>query len=446
MSVRIRHGVARELMNPIAEELNEKIRRGNPYAYELLSGLGRELYFPKGILTQSAEAKEQAHRFDATIGIATEDGQPLYLPSIQQTLSAYEPSELYPYAPAAGKPELRQAWRDKMLAENPSLRDKSFSQPVVTNALTHGLSIVADMFAEAGDVVILPDKLWGNYNLIFSVRRGAEVERFPFFSTEGLFNVRGLRETLLKQKARKKAILVLNFPNNPTGYTPGEREASGIVEAVREAAGAGINLVVVTDDAYFGLFYEDSLKESLFGRMAQIHPRVLAVKVDGATKEEYVWGFRVGFLTFSAGHPEVHRALENKVMGCIRGTVSSVTRPSQSFVLRALKSNTFREEKEEKYLLLKERALEVKRILAADKFARAWEPYPFNSGYFMCLRLKSVKAEALRLHLLRRYGVGVISLGDSDLRIAFSSVAKEDLAELFELIYQGVKDLAHPED
>ncbi|WP_240986862.1 aminotransferase class I/II-fold pyridoxal phosphate-dependent enzyme [Acididesulfobacillus acetoxydans] len=433
-------------MNAIVEDLNGKIRRGNPYVYELLSGLGRELYFPRGILTQSAEAKEQAYRFDATIGIATENGQPLYLPLIQETLSDYEPKELYPYAPAAGKPELRQAWREKMLRENPSLRDKSFSQPVVTSALTHGLSIVADMFAEAGDAVILPDKLWGNYNLIFSVRRGAGMKTFPFFSSEGLFNVRGLRETLLKQRTRKKAILLLNFPNNPTGYTPGEREAAGIVEAVREAAEAGINLVVVTDDAYFGLFYEDTLKESLFGRIAQIHPRVLAVKVDGATKEEYVWGFRVGFLTFSAGHPEVHRALENKAMGCIRGTVSSVTHPSQSFVLHALKSPAFRQEKEEKYLLLKERALEVKKILAADKFAEVWEPYPFNSGYFMCLRLKSVKAETLRRHLLQHYGVGVISLGDSDLRIAFSSVAKEDLAQLFELVYQGVKDLKQLRD
>ena len=39
----------------------------------MLSDLGRKLYFPKGILTQSAEAKQKATRYNATIGEARED-------------------------------------------------------------------------------------------------------------------------------------------------------------------------------------------------------------------------------------------------------------------------------------------------------------------------------------------------------------------------------------
>ena len=78
------------------------------------------------------------------------------------------------------------------------------------------------------------------------------------------FNAEGLRQALLSQKDKGKAIVLLNFPNNPTGYTPGAQEAA-IVSAIQEAAEAGMNIVVVTDDAYFGLFFEDSLKESLFG-------------------------------------------------------------------------------------------------------------------------------------------------------------------------------------
>ena len=70
-----------------------------------------------------------------------------------------------------------------------------------------------------------------------------------------------------------------------------------------------------------------------------------------------------------------------------------------------------------------------------------WEPYPFNSGYFMCLRLKSVSAEKLRTHLLAKYGVGLISLGETDLRIAFSCVEKEDIRELFDIIWTGVNEL-----
>jgi aspartate/methionine/tyrosine aminotransferase len=428
-------------MHEIAQQLNRQIEVGNPYVYELLSDLGKNLYFPKGILTQSAEATQKAHRFNATIGIATEEGKPLYLPLIQETLTSYQPKDLYPYAPPAGKAELRRIWLEKMLRENPSLHGKTLSSPVVTNALTHGLSIVADMFIDPNDVLILPDKLWGNYNLIFGVRRDAKVVTFPFFNEEGTINSEGMRQALLSQKARGKAILILNFPNNPTGYTPNEREAAAIVAAIKDAAEQGINLVVVTDDAYFGLFYEDSITESLFGRLANLHPRILAVKVDGATKEEYVWGFRVGFITFANGNPDVLPALENKAMGIIRGVISSVSHPSQTIVLKALLSESFQTQKQEKYAILKNRALKVKKLLVSRKYDDAWSYYPFNSGYFMCIKLKTVKAENLRLHLLEHYGVGVISLGENDVRIAFSCVEEEDIEELFNLIYQGVKDL-----
>src|SRR5690606_14928050 len=143
-------------------------------------------------------------------------------------------------------------------------------------------------------------------------RRHADIVNYPLFTDDMKFNSEGLRESLLAQKDKGKAVVVLNFPNNPTGYTPGAKEGEQIVAAILEAAEAGINVVVVTDDAYFGLFFEDSLSESLFGKLAGLHPRILPVKVDGATKEEYVWGFRVGFITFAAESKEVLAALEQK--------------------------------------------------------------------------------------------------------------------------------------
>ena len=429
-------------MNEIAQDLNSQIQQQNPYVYDLLSELGKNLYYPKGILTQSAEAKQKAYRFNATIGIATEHNHPMFLPVIQETLPNYEPKDLYPYAPPAGKLELRQLWREKMLKESPSLKDKSFSTPIVTNALTHGLSIVADLFIDENDPLVLPDKLWGNYNLIFGVRRGAKNITFPFYTEEGTFNTSGMKEALLSKKDYGKAVLLLNFPNNPTGYTPNEQEATEIVEALREVAQQGMNLAVVTDDAYFGLFYENSIKESLFARIANIHPRILAIKVDGATKEDYVWGFRVGFITYACEHSTILDALEKKTLGIIRGTISSASHPAQTFVLNALRSTDFQTQKQKKFELLKNRACRVKQLLDHGVYSDAWDYYPFNSGYFMCLKLKGVKSEALRIHLLEEYGVGVISLGESDVRVAYSCVEEQELKDLFDLIYQGVQDLA----
>jgi len=427
-------------LNPLAEQLNQTLQQG--YVYDMLSQLGKEIYFPKeGILSQSAEASTGAKKYNATIGIATENGIPMHLAAIQDTLSAYKPQDLYPYAPPAGKPELRKLWREKMIEENPAIGGKSFGSPVVTNALTHGLSVVADLFVDEGDAVIYPDKNWENYELTFGIRRHARIINYPLFTEDMKFNSAGLREALLAQRDKGKAIVILNFPNNPTGYTPGAQEGQEIVSAIHEAAEAGINVVAVTDDAYFGLFFEESMTESLFGKLAGLHPRILPVKVDGATKEEYVWGFRVGFITFANDNTDVLAALEQKTTGIIRATISSGSHPSQTFILQALKSPDFHAQKEEKFQIMKRRANKVKTLLDSGNYGDVWDYYPFNSGYFMCLKLKTVNAEALRQHLIREYGVGTIALGDTDLRIAFSCIGEENLEDLFNLIYQGVTDL-----
>ncbi|AZN43920.1 aminotransferase class I/II-fold pyridoxal phosphate-dependent enzyme [Paenibacillus albus] len=429
-------------MNPLAEALNATIERENGHVFAMLSTLGKAIYFPKeGILSQSAEAKAKAKKYNATIGIAIENGQPMHLKVIQDTLSAYNPKDLYEYAPPAGKPELRTAWRSKMLKENPSLANKNYGNPVVTNALTHGLSIVADLFADAGDAVIIPNKNWENYELTFGIRRGAVMVEYPLYNSENRFNAQGLREALLAQKDKGKAIVVLNFPNNPTGYTPGAEEGQEIVAALNDAAEAGINVVAVTDDAYFGLFFEGSMHESLFGQLAGLHPRVLPIKVDGATKEEYVWGFRVGFITYAAASDAMLSALEQKTLGIIRATISSGPHPSQTFVLKALQAPEFEAQKEEKFAIMKARANRVKDLLDSGRFGNVWSYYPFNSGYFMCLKLNNVEAETVRTRLLEEYQIGTIALGQSDLRVAFSCIEEENLEELFDTIYKAVQDV-----
>ncbi len=190
-------------MNPLAQQLNETLARDNPHVAEMLSDLGKKMYLPKlGILSQSAEAKQKAGAYNATIGIATENGKPMHLEVIQETLTAYDPKDLYEYAPPGGKPELRTIWREKMLAENPSVAGKAISLPVVTNALTHGLSIVGDLFADEGDAVIVPDKNWENYELTYHVRRGADMVYYPLYDADNRFNSVGLRDALLSPQGQ----------------------------------------------------------------------------------------------------------------------------------------------------------------------------------------------------------------------------------------------------
>ncbi len=433
-------------VRPLAKELNQVIQRENPHVYSMLSALGKRLFFPKGILAQSAEAKDKATRYDATIGIAREKGKPMFLPSVMKYFHDLTPGETLTYAPATGRPDLRKKWREELLRKNPSLANKNFSLPIVTGGVTHALSLVGDLFLDPGDMVLLPDKFWENYELLYGVRMQAQLGMFPFFSDRGGFSIEGLRQALAARAGSRKTMLVLNFPNNPTGYSMTAAESDQIAAALKEAAENGTNLVVMTDDAYFGLFYgADLAQESLFARLANLHERILAVKVDGPTKEEFVWGLRTGMLTFgtraATSNEALYQALEKKVAGAIRSAVSNCSHPSQSVLVKALSTDNVKAERAEKQGILRDRAQRVHEILKKPEFARYWDAYPFNAGYFMCVRLKGIDAETFRKHLLEKYGVGVIADGAHDIRVAFSAVEIGELEDLFSLMGAAAKDL-----
>jgi len=242
-----------------------------------------------------------------------------------------------------------------------------------------------------------------------------------------------------------KKIVLLTFPNNPTGYTPTEEEASQLAECLVQEARKGHPVLALVDDAYFGLVYEPGIfKESLFSLLADAHENLLAVKIDGATKEAYVWGFRVGFLTYGIKGlaPSLAQALEDKTAGAVRATISNAPHLSQSLVFRALSSPEYEIEKKEKFALLKRRYETTKQILNANpQYREVFIPLPFNSGYFMCIQLlNGLEGEKVRQRLLREYDIGVIAFGNL-LRIAFSAVKEETLPLLFDSIYKACKAL-----
>ena len=422
-------------MNPLAKLLNQTL---GPVA-DMLSPAGKRLYFPYGgILGQGAEAKKCA--INATIGMAfEEDGSPLVMKCFSSKVNLDRKAFLY--AGSFGLPALREAWKRLQVEKNPSLAGVSYSTPVVTNALTHGLRIVAELFAGRGDKVVAPDLYWDNYALIFEEACGASMETFNTFK-DGAFDADALKAALLKPGEKK--IVILNFPNNPTGYTATLADAPRIVAAVQAAAKAGKKVVVVLDDAYFGLVYEKGIhEESLFAEFATLDPNVLAVKLDGTTKEDYVWGLRVGFVSFAfkGATAEQLKALEAKAAGNVRSCVSNITSIGQNMALAALSDKDYAKQKREKYNVLKSRYATIRKILKKNPaYADAFEVMPFNSGYFMCVKPKGVDAEKVRRQLIDKYSTGTIVLSGL-IRLAFSTVPSAKLPELFANVAAAINDL-----
>jgi hypothetical protein len=82
----------------------------------------------------------------------------------------------------------------------------------------------------------------------------------------------------------------------------------------------------------------------------------------------------------------------------------------------------------------------VKAFINANPNHPVLRPLPFNSGYFMCFHC-DVDAEALRQELLAKHGIGVISLGEHCLRVAFSSIDEEKITEVYQQIYNTAAKL-----
>lgn len=429
-------------LNPLAESLNSELSANGASIFQMLSQKGKAIFFPsKGILGQGGEAKGK--EINATIGTALEDdGSPLVLPSVQKSLNL--PKTAFLYAPSFGNPELRDAWKEQIIRKNPSLQGKNFSRPVVSAALTHAISCAGYLFLDPGEKVLIPDLYWDNYELALENAYGARIETFETFDGNG-FNVKALEKALEKDGIGKKVVL-LNFPNNPTGYTATEKEAVQIAETLVRSAEKGNKIVVLLDDAYFGLVYEEGVtRESLFTKLVDAHKDILAVKLDGPTKEDYVWGFRVGFVTFGfkGATAEQLKALESKAAGAIRGNISNAPNLSQKILLEAYRSPEYVREKAEKYAVLKKRYDTIKATLAAHpEYAEAFTPMPFNSGYFMCVKPIGIDAESVRQELLENYSTGTIMLKGL-LRLAFSAVPTDKLPKLFDNVYHAILDLKH---
>lgn len=427
------------MLNPLAQELNNILKNTTPG--ELLSDLGTRIFFPKGIIAQGGEAKKFGTTANATVGTTIVDGKPAILEAVHKYAPELSAAELVAYSPTAGNPNLRSTWKDLIYKKNPGLKGKTVSNPVLVPGLTAGISYLADLFIDADRPLLTANPCWDNYSLVVETRRNAELHTYNLFADDG-FDLFSFRKAMEKEAETGSVRVLLNFPQNPSGYSPTNAEAAQIVKIIRDVADKGAKVLVLDDDAYFGLNYENDIyPQSLFAEFANLHENILAVKIDGPTKEDFVWGFRSGFLTFGGkGLTEEHYlALEKKLMGLIRSSVSCSSTPSQSIALRAFKDPAIDIQKKIYRGILEKRYKAVKNYVTSHT-SKNLEPLPFNSGYFMSFHTK-VDAELLRQKILHEKQIGTISIDPQTLRVAFSSIEEDMVETVYNAIYSCADEM-----
>lgn len=410
-----------------ADRLNAILEARAPGLAACLSPLGRQAAFPKGIPFQAGQAKSA--RLNATIGQVTDGaGSPLPLPTMAAAAGDLDAKTCFLYSPQPGHTEVRELWQALQLRRAGRTEAKS-TLPFATHGLSHGLSLVADLFVDADTTVVLPAPSWGNYRLLFGMRTGAHFVDYPFYDGER-FHLEAFGAAL--DSVEGKGLVVLNFPANPTGYSPTPDEADAIVARV---AAHPHPLVIVVDDAYQGVVHEDGyLDHSLYWRMidAADPARHVVLKVDGATKELMFFPSRIGFLTAAIDDEEAEAAWTSKVNGLVRGTVGSPPGPSQALMLSALRDlDGYLAEYGARVGEISARYRALKGALDALDNPRL-SPWPFNSAYFALVGVDpSIDVEALRVKLLAERSCGVIAIGAINaIRLAYCSTAADDLPEI----------------
>lgn len=398
-------------------DLNALLEAEHPAAARLLSPLGRRAFMPLGVPQQAAESAQCERQ--ASIGqITFGSGDPLALPALAEHFQGVDLRQAFLYAPTAGILALRQAWRARMGNVVGTL-------PIVTNGMSHGLSLAADLFGCPEHPLLLATPYWDNYDTIWNMRTGAEMRPFPIFNAERGLDIAAMGARLAELSG--PACLLLNFPNNPTGYSPTEAEAHAIAARIHAHPHP---LAVICDDAYAGYYFDEGCYgRSLYNLLVEgADPRRLVVcKIDGASKELLFFGGRIGFLTFSATGP-AGEALVHKASAILRGTISSVSAPAQSVVLAALRDPNLAGQEEEVKGVLKRRYTALQGALAESGV----DALPFNSGCFALLPLRADQnAQEVRRRLIAEQSTGVIAVeSDNALRVAFCSIDESDIPDL----------------
>ena len=407
------------------------------------SKLGENIILPQDVLIQSKETAAIPGAINATIGIATSNKKAMALPSINKVVTEINNSEYLPYSPTPGLPKMRELWKEKILADNPSINKDFLSLPMVTTGITQGIDIAANLFSESGDALLLPNLFWQNYAQIYTIKLGNKIYKYNQFDENNEFSITNFKETLYSIK-EDKISLILNFPNNPTGYTPSDVELNSLVDVISTYAKENKNkqLIIVSDDAYFGLFFEKNHKTPTLSATYKLaeNENCLIIKLDGITKEYYSWGLRIGFITYYTKNDELRQLLLEKTQGFLRSTTSSPSNLSQQIALRLLDNKTALKEKEINDKIIEERYNELKHAISTEQLGSLVRILPFNSGYFFTIKLPSnINAHEFRLKFLNEYKYGVYSMDDEHIRIAFSCLDKELIPELINKFKHCIK-------
>jgi len=188
------------------------------------------------------------------------------------------------YAPAVGIHELREVVARKFREENQILWATA-ENVIITNGGSQALTLAYAILTNPGDefIVSSPNFISYYYLANYFGLKCVEVPRKPDFAPD----IEGIRNAITD----KTKFILINSPNNPTGYVLSKEEMDQIVEIVKKH-----DLYLVSDEVYEKFLYGDRphISPASYEGMAERTITMNAMsKTFGAT------GLRCGYIAAS---------------------------------------------------------------------------------------------------------------------------------------------------
>ncbi len=206
------------------------------------------------------------------------------------------------YSPNPGFIELREAIAGYMNRRF-GLRYEAKTEVVVTVGGSEAIDLAVRSIVNPGDEVIIVQPCFVAYKAIVTMARGIPVV-VPTYERDGF---KLLPEALLSAITDKTKLVMLGYPNNPTGATMSREDLAPIVEVLERYP----DILVLSDELYGELTYTETPHVSIASFPSM---RERTVVINGFSKAYAMTGWRIGYIT---GPEEWVRAMNKIHQYCI---------------------------------------------------------------------------------------------------------------------------------
>ena len=197
------------------------------------------------------------------------------------------------YTAASGIVELRTAIAAKLEKENGLKYNPE--QIIVNIGGKHSVYEAMQATLDPGDEVILPVPYWVTYPEAIKLAGAAA----KIIQTDKINSYKITPQQLEDAVTEKTAMLVINSPNNPGGFTYTPEELAGLAKVLE-----GTKVVVLSDEIYEKLIYGDTKFVSFALLSKDAYDRTLTL--NGLSKTFSMTGWRLGY---AAGPLKVIKAM-----------------------------------------------------------------------------------------------------------------------------------------